>query len=150
MHSSVKCAAAVGAGVAAGVVATIVQIALWRAFGDSLPDILYRDARFAAAIVMGRGVLPPPATFDGWIMLVATAVHFALSIAYGVVLAAFISRFRLLPSLFAGAAFGLCLYALNMYGLTAVFPWFETSRDWITATSHAVFGIAAAAAYKAL
>jgi hypothetical protein len=53
--------AAIYSGVAAGFVATLAQFALWSVFTDALPAILYRDARFTAAIVMGRGVLPPPA-----------------------------------------------------------------------------------------
>src|SRR5437879_10831044 len=123
--------AAVYAGIVAGILATVVQIALWSVFADALPAILFRDARFAAAIVMGRKVLPPPASFDWTVMLVATMVHFALSVAYGLALSALIRRLRTLPSMLAGAAFGLCLYGVNMYGLTAVFPWFEATRDWI-------------------
>ena len=83
MRYSVNWGATLYAGVAAGVLATVVQIALWSTFGDALPSILFRDARFAAAIVMGRAVLPPPATFEWPVMLVVTLVHFALSITYG-------------------------------------------------------------------
>jgi uncharacterized membrane protein YagU involved in acid resistance len=83
-------------------------------------------------------------------MLVATLVHFALSIVYGLALAPVISRLRTAPSLLAGAAFGLCLYGINMYGFSAVFPWFEAARDWITLVTHVVFGAAVAGAYKML
>jgi hypothetical protein len=140
--------AAVYAGVAAGILATIVQIVLWAIFTDALPAILYRDSRFAAAIVLGRGVLPPPASFDERIMLVATLVHFALAIAYALTLAWLIANLRVRTSLLAGAAFGLGLYAVNMYGFTAVFPWFASSRDWITAVTHLVFGTVLAAVYR--
>ena len=136
------------AGIAAGVVATVAQIALWWAASEPLPAMLFRDARLTAAIVMGRQVLPPPATFDWSIMLVATLVHFALSIAYGLTLSLLISRLSAPRSLLAGAAFGLFLYAINMYGFTFVFPWFAAARDWITATTHVVFGMVAAAVYK--
>lgn len=50
----------------------------------------------------------------------------------------------------AGAAFGLCLYAVNMYGFTAVFPWFEGTRDGITVATHAAFGMVAAGVYRML
>src|SRR5437868_10546381 len=103
MRSPVNFNAAVCAGIVAGILATAVQIALWSVFTDALPTILFRDARFAAAIVMGRRVLPPPASFDPTVMLVATLVHFALSIAYGLALSALIRRLRTLPSIFAGA-----------------------------------------------
>jgi hypothetical protein len=137
------------AGIAAGVVATVAQIALWWVSSEPLPAILFRDARLTAAIVMGRQVLPPPATFDASIMLVAILVHLALSIAYGLTLSVFISRLSTPLSLLAGAAFGVFLYAINMYGFTFVFPWFAEVRDWITAATHLVFGMVVAAVYKA-
>ena len=136
------------AGIAAGVVATLAQIALWWVASEPLPAILFRDARLTAAIIMGRDVLPPPATFDGPVMLIATLVHFALSIAYALALSVFISRLSMPLSLLAGAAFGLLLYAINMHGFTFVFPWFAVARDWITVATHVVFGIVAAAVYK--
>ena len=150
MRNSANLTRAVCAGIAAGILATAVQIALWSVFTDALPTLFFRDARFAAAIVMGRGVLPPPASFTWPVMLVATLVHFALSIVYGLALAPVISRLRTAPSLLAGAAFGLCLYGINMYGFSAVFPWFEAARDWITLVTHVVFGAAVAGAYKML
>ena len=146
---SIHWCSAMLAGIAAGVVATLVQIALWWAASDPLPAILFRDARLTAAIVIGRQALPPPATFDWSIMLVATLVHFSLSIAYGLTLSVFISRLSTSLSLIAGATFGLFLYAINMYGFTFVFPWFAAARDWITAATHVVFGVVAAVVYKA-
>ncbi len=136
------------AGIASGIVATVAQIALWWAASQPLPAILFRDARLTAAIVMGREVLPPPATFAWSIMLVATLVHFALSIAYGLTLSVFISRLSTTLALGMGAAFGACLYAGNMYGFTFVFPWFAAARDWITAVTHVIFGLVLAAVYK--
>jgi len=150
MRVPVNWSAAAYAGIIAGIIATVVQIALWSVFADALPAILFRDARFAAAIVMGRKVLPPPASFDWTVMLVATMVHFALSVAYGLALSALIGRLRTLPSMLAGAAFGLCLYGVNMYGFTAVFPWFQAARDSVTLATHAAFGVAAASVYKML
>lgn len=50
----------------------------------------------------------------------------------------------------AGAAFGLFLYALDMYGFTMIFPWFEATRDGITVATHVAFGIVAAGAYRVL
>jgi hypothetical protein len=150
MHNSANLSAAVCAGIAAGILGTVVQIALWSAFTDALPTIFFRDARFAAAIALGRKVLPPPASFDWMVMLVATGVHFTLSIAYGLTLSPLISRLRTPPSMLVGAAFGLGLYGVNMYGFTVVFNWFEATRDWITVVTHAVFGVAAAGVYKML
>jgi hypothetical protein len=146
--AGVDARAAIYAGVAAGILATALQIVLWAIFTDAIPAILYRDSRFAAAIVLGPGVLPPPASFDPVIMMIAAVVHFALAIAYALLLAWLIANLRMRTSLVVGAAFGLSVYALNMYGFTAVFPWFASSRDWITTLTHLVFGMVLAAVYR--
>jgi hypothetical protein len=142
--------AAVSAGIAAGILSTLAQIALWLIFYDAFPAILFRDAHLAAAIVMGRGVLSPLENFDWRVMLAATLVHFTLSIFYSLILSSLISRHASLLSAIAGAAFGLILYSVNMYGFTVVFPWFEAARDWITLASHVVFGVVVALVYKVL
>lgn len=140
--------AAVGAGIVAGIIATIVQLALWWIASLPVLHMLLRDARLAAAIVMGSSVLPPPVSFEWNVLLVATLVHFALSAAYGLLQAPLVSRVPLRLAVITGAVFGLSLYAVNMYGFTLLFPWFEASRDWITAITHAAFGATAAATYR--
>jgi hypothetical protein len=146
-RASLRCALV--SGVVAGIVATAVQIALWLAFAVPFPDVLYRDARHAAAIVLGRDALAGPAGFDARIMLVATLVHFALSIVYGIVAAPLVARGSLAGALVLGALFGLALYAINMYGATALFPWFTANRDAITLVTHIAFGALLAASYRA-
>lgn len=149
-HMSLNWSAAIVAGIAAGVAATAAQVLLWWAFTNALPQILFRDARLAAAILMGQAVLPPPATFDWEVMIAASVIHFTISIAYSLILACLISRPGLLLSLLAGSVYGLILYAVNMYGVTAVYPWFSEARDWITAAAHIVFGFSLAGIYKVL
>ncbi|RZI40770.1 sodium:proline symporter [Herbaspirillum sp. HC18] len=140
--------AAAIAGIAAGAAATLVQLGLWWAASLPALDMLLRDARLAAAIVMGRGVLPPPASFDWTVMLVATLVHFALSAAYGLLLAPLIAGAKPFIAVMIGLLFGLILFGTNMYAFTLLFPWFEASRDWITAATHAAFGVIIAVTYK--
>ena len=140
--------ATVWAGVIAGTLATLVQALLWLAFTDDFPAILFLDARLTAALLLGGSVLPPPATFDAGIMLAATLVHFALSIAYAALLARLAARFAGIPPLATGAAFGVALYIVNLYGFTAIFPWFVQARGWITLIAHGVFGMAAISAYR--
>ena len=132
---------AILAGVIAGTSATLVQVLLWLVSTDAFPAILFRDARLTAALVLGSSALPPPATFDTGIMLVATLIHFALSVVYAALLARLTSGLENIPALLAGAAFGIALYFINLYGFTAVFPWFAQARDWITLIAHAVFGV---------
>jgi len=141
--------AAILAGIGAAIIVTAFEVVSWRALGFPLPDTLFRDARLAAAIVLGDRVLPPPSTFDGRVMLVATCVHFALSLVYALILGALVDRLSLRAALLAGALFGIGLYVANMYGFTLLFPWFAITRDPITALAHVVFGVTASAAYVA-
>lgn len=149
--ASVNRVAAIAAGIAAGIIATGAQVALWWAFlENAVPWYLYRDARLTAAMLMGREVLPPPSTFDWKVMAIATLIHFMLSIAYSLILARLISRLGIKVSLVAGLFYGLGIYAVNMYGMTFIFPWFSAARDWITVVTHVVFGLSLAGIYKAL
>jgi hypothetical protein len=136
------------AGIVAGVVATLVQVLLWLVFTDDFTALLLRDARLTAALVLGQRVLPPPAGFDAGIMLLATLIHFTLSIIYAALLAPLAARLTLIPSLLAGAGFGGVLYLVNLYGFTAFFPWFAQARGWITLVAHLVFGLSVMAVYR--
>lgn len=130
------------AGGAAGTIATLAQILLWWLAGLPLLDTLLRDARLTAAIVLGREALSAASVATWPVVLVATLVHFALSAAYALLPARFAGRLPLLPALVAGGGYGVAIYAVNMYGFTAVFPWFALVRDPITLFAHVVFGIA--------
>ncbi|MEP7063310.1 MAG: sodium:proline symporter [Betaproteobacteria bacterium] len=112
--------AAVGAGVLAGTGATVVEIALWSIFTDELPRVFCRDARFAAAIVMSPEVLSPLYRTGGRLLAIAALLHFTLSIGYGMLVARVTKDRGLFASILIGAAFGLLLYAVNMYGFTRV------------------------------
>ena len=51
-------------------------------------------------------------------------------------------------ALLAGGVLVLALFVVNMYGFTALFPWFAASRDGITLAAHIAFGVVAAGAYR--
>lgn len=140
--------AAVYAGVAAGVVSMLAQVALWLTFTDAFPEILLRDVRLTAAIILGPDVLEPASVAGMHVWIVAALVHFALSLAYAMVLAAAIHRLGFGTSIVAGGLFGLVVYVLNMHGFTRLFPWFEVARDPITVAAHVVFGVSAALVYR--
>lgn len=135
------------AGVCAGVVSTLAQLLLWWLAGQDALLLLLRDARLTAALLLGNAVLPPPATFDINVMLAATAIHFTLSILYAAVLLPW-GHVSLASSLFIGTGFGVALYFLNLYGFTAIFPWFAEARGGITLTVHAVFGMTIMLMYR--
>jgi hypothetical protein len=105
-----------------------------------------------AAIVMGDGVLPPPATFDFGIVMVAMMIHMMLSIILATVLGLVIARrtLSMMASMVAGAIFGVVVYYVNFYGATAMFPWFAMARGPISIFSHAMFGLVAGWLYHAI
>jgi hypothetical protein len=142
--------AAFGAGIISGIIATVVQMALWWLFQEPVLETLYRDAGLAAAILMGPEVLAPAASFSWKVMIAATFIHFLISIGYSIILARAIFRLEMAFSLFIGAISGVFVYLVNMYGFTLIFPWFSMVRDWITFFTHIAFGISLTVSYKQL
>jgi hypothetical protein len=107
--------------------------------------------RYVAAMVMGEGVLPPPATFAVGPVLVAVIIHFILSILFALLLAFIIHRWGLLVGILGGALFGLALYAINYYTFSSfLFPWFYASRTWMDIVAHLLFGAVAGGIYELL
>lgn len=143
------------AGVWAGLIAGLAFLALEMILVPLLMGgSAWEPPRMIAAIVMGPEVLPPPATFDAGVVTAALAVHFVLSILFGLILAVIVSLFNLDSSagliLVVGAVFGLIIYFVNFYGMTAFFPWFADARNWLSMTLHVVFGVVAAESYFGL
>ncbi len=139
--------AAVWAGLISGVAFVMLEMMLVPLFMGGSP---WGPPRMIAAIVMGKGVLPPPATFDVGVLMAAMAVHLPLSVVFTLILAWIIARFDMGVAVLIGAVFGLILYLVNFYGFTAIFPWFAMARNWVSIFSHIMFGVIAAIAYKQL
>lgn len=144
---TVSWSAAVWAGIIAGAVFLVLEMLMVPLFAAGSP---WGPPRMIAAIVMGQGVLPPPATFDLGVVMAAMAVHFLLSIAYALVLASIVYWMSSGGAMSVGGLFGFVLYVVNFHFFTEFFPWFANARNWITFFAHVMFGIVAAAAYKAL
>jgi len=141
--------AALVSGIAAGVVSTVAQVAMWVAFTDAFPAILWRDTRFAAAILIGTRALDRT---HGVLLIAsaATLIHFALSVTYALLLGMAIHGRALPVAIAIGALSGAIIYFVNMYAFTAFFPWFVEARDPITLAAHFVFGATAAVVYRGL
>jgi len=139
--------AATWAGIIAGMVFLVLEMIMVPVFGGGSP---WGPPRMMAAIVLGEGVLPPPATFEVGIIMAAMGLHAVLSIVYAVVFAAVVSRLSFGLALILGGFGGLVLYLVNFYGFTALFPWFAMARNWISIFGHVVFGLVAAGAYVAI
>lgn len=136
-------------GLIAGAIFLVLELIMVPLFLGMPP---WAPVRMIAAIVLGRDVLPPPATFDIGIFLAAALVHFPLSIIYALIHALMLERWPMntAMALLAGGVFGLVLYLVNFYGFTAVFPWFAEARNWVSILVHIAFGVVAAWAYGAL
>lgn len=139
------------AGLIAGVVFMAVEMVLvWLAMGMSP----FAPPQMIAAIAMGPGVLPGPENPPGSnvaVIMVGMLVHFALSIVLAFVFKWIAEALKLRGPMLvvAGVAFGLIVYAIHFYGMTAIFPWFAMARNWVSIFTHIVFGVLAAWAYKA-
>lgn len=138
---------AVLAGIVAGAVFLLVNILYdWLAHGLNAWAIL----RYAASIVLGQGVLPPPATFDAGIIIVGLLVALVLSIVYALILATIIHRWGLLVGIIGGALFGAAVYVINLYTFTLWFPWFFALNNVPFFLTHVLFGIIAGGVYELL
>ena len=136
----------------AGLLAGVVDLTLLAASAWTQGQNVWVNMRNTAAILMGTGVLPPPATFDLLLFVVSTIVHFGLSMIYGVIVAFFVHRANWTIGLIIGVAVGFGIYVVNYYLFAPLlFPWLIESRSGMVPTLiHPVFGMIAAAAYLKL
>lgn len=140
--------AVVLAGLIAGVVFMMLEMILVPVFMNGSP---WGPPHLIAAIILGKGVLPMPGqpiTFDFGVFMAAMILHFMLSIVFAVIIGWICKRLSMGTSLLLGAVFGLVLYFVNFYGLTAIFPWFAMARNWVTIFSHLMFGVVAVYSFK--
>lgn len=133
------------AGLIAGAVFLVLEMLMVPLF---LGESAWGPPRMIGAILLGEAALPPPATFNLGIVLVAIVLHFALSSVYGILLAAIIKRRTEGSAILIGVLFGLALYLINFYLFTGLFPWFAMARNWVSIVAHLVFGGVAGYAYK--
>ena len=136
----------------AGLIAGIVDLALLAAIAWAQGENVWVNMRMTAAILMGSGVLPPPATFDALLFGVSTIVHFGLSLIYGLIVAWFVRKSNVAIGLMIGVAVGFGIYLINYYVFAPLlFPWLAVARSGMVPTLiHPVFGMIAAAAYLKL
>ncbi|HVU18816.1 MAG TPA: hypothetical protein VHD32_18070 [Candidatus Didemnitutus sp.] len=139
--------AVIGAGVISSLVFQVLEAGLIPLVGGGSP---WGPARMIAAIVLGRSVLPPPATFALAPVVTALVVDIALAIIYVAALSLIVRRLSLSAALGVAAVFGFVLYFVNFYGFTMLFPWFVMGRNWVTIFTHVVFSLTAVFAYRRL
>jgi hypothetical protein len=143
-------AAAAVAGFAAGAVLMVLDL-IWSAIFNL--DGPWRTSHMIAPIFVG----PASPPVSGWhfsvgVIAIALAVHYALGIVFGLVMAAILTQLELdgTPTRagVSGAIMGLVLYLIN-FELVAVrfFPWLNDLRGADTMAAHAVFGTVAGLLY---
>jgi len=134
---------AIKAGLIAGAVFIVVEMILvWLAMGMNP----FAPLLMIAAIAMGPEVLPGPGAVPGSnaaVIVVGMLLHFVLSVALAFLFKMIAGALKLNSAMLlaGGVLFGLLVYVLHFYGLTAVFPWFAMARNWISILAHAVFGL---------
>ncbi len=147
MKQVVDWRAAVWAGLVAGALFLVILLVAYPLLaGGTAWTIL----RFIGAILLGDKVLPPPNSFHLAAVITGLIVHFALSVGFAAVLAFVVHRFGILIGIVGGAAFGLALYLINFYSLSAFFPWFFSIRSWPFLVGHLLFGAVVGGLYEAL
>ncbi len=133
------------AGLIAGMVFMVLEMLMVKIFMGGSP---WGPPRLIAAIGMGKEVLPPPATFDLTIFMVAMVIHFILSIVFTFLIALIVTKMNTVVAAIVGMIAGLLLYFINFHGLTALFPWFANARNWVTIFTHVMFGLTASLTFK--
>jgi hypothetical protein len=106
--------------------------------------------RMMAAILLGEGVLPPPATFDIGVVMAAMMLHFVLSIIYSFIIAEAVQRGGMGFAVAIGALAGLVIYLLNFCVFTEAFPWPAMARNWVSLTGHVLYELVVGWAYRGL
>jgi hypothetical protein len=137
-----------GAALIAGAVFLATQVSLgWLVFGQSA----WEPFHVLAATALGPDVLTGSNAYDPITVFVASMVLASAAIFYGFCLAYIVAEYdNSRAAEWAGAVFGVALYAINFYGLAAAYPWFAQERSWITLYSHVAFGVALASSYRIL
>ncbi len=147
-HSqSIDWSAAIWAGVIAGLIFLVMEMLLMPIFGGA--PSMWAPPRMIAAIGMGQDVLPPPATFDLMVVMVAMMIHFTTSILFAIAVAFVIRNLGMGAAIGVAVVAALLLYGFVFYIMTAgPWPWFANGRNWVSILAHIVFGAVVAWWYK--
>ncbi len=145
---SIDWSAAIWAGVIAGIVFMMMEMLLMPMFGFA--PSMWAPPRMIAAIGLGKDVLPPPASFDLMVVMVAMVIHFMTSMLFAIVVAFVIRNLGMGAAIAVGVVAALLLYGFVFYIMTAgPWPWFAMARNWVNILTHIVFGAIVAWWYKA-
>ena len=129
------------AGIFAGIIAGIASDVILTGGTMLRGDTPWVPAHLIAAMVFGFDALPPPSDFEPGFVAVASLIHFALAIGYGLIGAWLFDRLSYRAAAFAGAVYGLALYVVNYYLIAPIlFPWLAELRGIVGIATHFTFG----------
>ncbi|KAA3644882.1 MAG: hypothetical protein DWQ07_15890 [Chloroflexi bacterium] len=144
LRPTLDISAALWAGLISGLVFLATGVLLpWLTLGD-LGLIL----RILASIPLGPEVVPAGSVSPFVTTLVATVMHLALSLGFGMLIALVVHRWGLLVGILGGALMGLALYGINFFSLSFFFPWVFPLRNWMLLLAHILFGALAGGLYE--
>jgi hypothetical protein len=138
--------AALIAGLAGGLVSLTANIFLSSLLLDS-PWLL---VRIISSLLMGKGVLPPPAGFNWSIFLTSLFIHLLLSVIFSALIAIVVHQWGIIISFIGGALMGLAFYAIAFYTFSMFYPWFFTFRNWIFLVMYILYGAFTGSVYELL
>jgi hypothetical protein len=138
--------AAIIAGLAGGLVSLATNIILSSRLLEN-PWVLIR---IIASILMGEGVLPPPANFDWSVFLISLFIHLLLSVVFASLIAIVVHQWGIIISFIGGALMGLAFYAIAFYTFSMLYPWFFTFRSWIFLVMYILYGAFTGSVYELL
>lgn len=138
----------VPAGIAAGIAYLLAQSLFSMAAGGTGAEPFQR----ISAILLGPDAVTPAAEWSGRVVGMALLIHLTLAAVYGRLIDVLVMHTQS-PGVAAliGSVTGMGLFALNrMVIAPAAFPWFDASRNLVTAYDHVLFGVVAAVLCVAL
>jgi hypothetical protein len=100
-----------------------------------------------AATLLGPAVMDLDTGFGAGMAAAAIVALGAMWLLCGTVLAWTVMQGRAALAPWIGLAAGAALYAVNLYGLAAAYPWLAELRSADTLAAHLVFGLVAAQGY---
>ncbi len=106
--------------------------------------------RLFSSIVLGEGILAPPATFNFSALLISIIINIFLSVSFALLIAFVLHKGELLTGIVGGALFGLAIYFVNFYSLSFFFPWFFALSSLPFVVTHILFGAFAGGIYELL
>jgi hypothetical protein len=103
--------------------------------------------RYMGSLVLGSNTLVDTGVLP---IIIGLILHYALALFYTFIIAVVVHRWGLAVGIIGGGLLGLCFYAINLFTMTMIFPWFFAVNGPILLISHVLFGMVAGGVYEAL